>query len=359
MNVLGSGFEAKIPDTGVLVKYLSFHSEMPSSSYLDKSDTLIKENTDFTYPVFLPDKNYNANQVILMLHGLNERCWNKYFTWAEFLCVNSGKPVILFPIAYHINRSPQNWSNPRFLKPFLELRRKQTNNDRSLSFANLALSERITENPLRFYLSGRQSLNDISVLLRTIKNGDFPFLSENSQIDVFSYSIGSFLSQIAFMSDKEGLLNNSKLFMFCGGSIFSSMIGESRSIMDKTAFEKLFQFYKNDFSGENESKDLKDEALDAFLNMISPERNTEKREGFFRKMGNRLKGVSSFSDKVIPYSGVVSALGKDCATKRIQVMDFPYHFEHEQPFPLYQDNKSTLVDSSFNSVFNQAVSFLT
>jgi hypothetical protein len=293
-----------------------------------------------------------------MLHGLNERNWNKYLTWAEFLCLSTGKPVILFPQAFHINRSPLSWSNPRYLKPLLDLRRTQTENDRSLSFANLALSKRISENPFRFYLSGRQSLNDISTLVRQIKSGAYSFLSDNAQVDVFSYSIGSFLSQIAFLSDKEGLLSDSKLFMFCGGSIFSSMFGESRSIMDKAAFEKLYDFYKNDFSGENEHVALKDEAMEAFLNMIIPERNTEKRETFFSKMGDRLKGISLVNDTVIPYAGVVRALGKQCAAERIQILDFPYVYGHEYPFPVMPDEQAKLVDRSFSKVFETAATFL-
>jgi hypothetical protein len=350
--------EVVVPDSGVRVRFYPFHSEMPHNGYLDKNDLQIRENKEFTYPVFFPDSTDRYNNAILMLHGLNERNWNKYLTWAEFLCLSTGKPVILFPIAFHINRSPVSWSNPRFLKPLLDIRKKQTDNDRSLSFANLALSERICENPFRFYNSGRQSLNDISTLIFQIKNGEHNLFTENAGIDVFAYSIGAFLSQIAFMSDRNDLLKDSKLFMFCGGSIFSSMLGESRSIMDKTAFEKLYQFYKNEFSGEDENASFKDEALDAFLNMISPERNTEKRETFFNKMGNRLKGISLLNDKVIPYSGVVCAIGKKCATDRIQLLDFPHRYEHEQPFPVLSDNNCELVNRSFSKVFNTAASFL-
>lgn len=358
LDIFRTDRELVFSETGVVVKYLSFHSLMPPSSYLEQSDAQICENIDFSFPVFLPEKNCRYNSVILMLHGLNERNWNKYLTWAEFLCVSTGKPVILFPLAFHINRSPLSWSNPRFLKPLLDMRREETENDRSLSFANLALSKRISENPFRFYLSGRQSLNDIYTLLQQIKSGAYSFLSENAQVDVFSYSIGSFLSQIAFLSDKEGLLADSKLFMFCGGSIFSSMFGESRSIMDKVAFEKLYSFYKNEFSGENENILLKDEAMEAFLNMIIPERNAEKRETFFSKMGDKLKGISLVNDKVIPYSGVVGALGKQCAAERIQILDFPYHYGHEQPFPVLPEGQAKLVDRSFQKVFDTAASFL-
>lgn len=348
----------KLPGSNVHVSFFKFHSRVPHNGYLDKNDLLIKENTEFTYPVFYPEKAVKYSKAILMLHGLNERNWNKYLTWAEFLCSTTGKPVILFPIAFHINRSPINWSDPRFLKPLLDQRRIQTNNDRTVSFANLALSKRISENPFRFYNSGRQSLDDISILISKIKNGNHPLFNQNPNIDIFAYSIGAFLSQVAFMSDRKNLLSDSKLFMFCGGSIFSSMFGESRSIMDKQAFEKLYMFYKNEFSGDEEILDFKDEALESFISMISPERNTDKRYNFFNKMGDKLKGISLFQDKVIPYTGVVQALGQKSAAHSIQIIDFPYKYEHEQPFPVNNPNNSELVNRSFHYVFDQAAAFL-
>ena len=358
LSVFTSDKEFMLPDANIVVKHFSYQSKIPQTGSFIKTDSLIKENTEFTYPVFFPKQENQFSKAILLLHGLNERNWNKYLTWAEFLCSTTGKPVILFPIAFHMNRSPLSWTNPRTLKPVLDLRKKLTDNDRSLSFANLALSERITENPFRFYNSGRQSLDDISNLLIQIKSGQHAGFTENTGIDVFAYSIGAFLSQIAFMGDTKGLFAESKLFMFCGGSIFSSMFGESRSIMDRTAFEKLFQFYKNEFSSSSENENMRDAALESFLTMIAPERNTEKRQNFFTKMGDRLKGISMFQDKVIPYSGVIQALGQECAASHISLLDFPYRYEHEQPFPVSEAHKPELINRSFLQVFNAAAGFL-
>jgi len=44
-------------------------------------------------------------------------------------------------------------------------------------------------------------------------------------------SIGAFLSQVVLMANQKNLFSDSRLFMFCGGSIFRSMFGVSRSIM--------------------------------------------------------------------------------------------------------------------------------
>ena len=47
--------------------------------------TSYPENDQFWYPVFVPEKNRKPDEAILLLHGLNERSWDKYFSWAYYL----------------------------------------------------------------------------------------------------------------------------------------------------------------------------------------------------------------------------------------------------------------------------------
>ena len=164
------------------------------------------------------------DKAILLLHGLNERSWNKYLTWAEYLCTHTQRPVIMFPIAYHNNRGPMEWSNPRKMVDTLNNRKEKYCDDRSISYANVALSDRLSEHPSRFYLSGRQTLLDLSQLFEEIKDGKHPLFASGTDINIFTYSIGSFLAQISLMSNHNNLFEKSKPFMFCGGSIFSSML---------------------------------------------------------------------------------------------------------------------------------------
>jgi hypothetical protein len=356
------GIDSYLGESDINIRFCPFISTAP---YLDEKelisaeDTMILENLSFTYPVFLPRKIKKAGKAILLLHGLNERNWSKYLTWAEYLCQAIGTPVILFPIAFHMNRSPLNWSNPRALQSLMDLRRKHNGNDRSLSFANIALSERISEKPSRFYSSGRQSIHDLAQLFKEIKQGSHPYFAENAQIDIFSYSIGSFLSQITIMTNPDGLFSDSKLFMFCGGSIFSSMFGESRSIMDRPAFARLLQYYMNDFPAEAKPSSISDRMYESFLSMISPDKNKARREEFFKQLGNRLEGISLKKDKVIPYQGVVEALGTDNAKSSISLLDFSFPYSHENPFPIGNKLESSEVDASFNQIFERAAQFLT
>lgn len=354
------GKNIELPDSNCHIQFYPFKSEI--INYFDNNGSgeifsdKVFENQEFIYPVFIPDKISKSNKALLLLHGLNERNWSKYLTWAEYLCNSTNKVVILFPIAYHINRSPSLWSNPRYLSEIYNLRRKQFTNDRSVSLANVALSERISQNPYRFYSSGRQSLSDITNLVSGIKKGLHPLFGEQTHLDVFAYSIGAFLSQIMFLSNPDNIFENSKLFLFCGGGIFSSMFGQSRTIMDKMAFDSLLNFYLHDFSIEKEVVD--DSIVKSFNAMIAPERNTTQRQHFFENMENRLAGISLIRDTVIPYKGIEEALGNKLTHKRIEITDFEFDYCHENPFPVNIHTDSKKVNESFINIFSKASEFL-
>ena len=96
------GKNCDVKDSGVRIRFFDFTSELPEEKRLNifsSSDAGIAENLTFKYPVFLPGDAAKYDNAILLLHGLNERSWNKYLTWAEYLAKHVGVPVILFPIA--------------------------------------------------------------------------------------------------------------------------------------------------------------------------------------------------------------------------------------------------------------------
>lgn len=351
------GAEKLLPESEVSVCFYSFHSKSAYFPY-GLYDNLITENSSFSYPVFVPPAKQRKAGAIVLLHGLNERKWDKYLTWAESLCERTGKAVILFPIAFHMNRSPYSWSNPREMSDVMTLRRRRNGEDRFLSFANVALSERISENPYRFYASGRQTLSDLSELFTMIKKGNHPLFEKDTQIDIFAYSIGAFLSQIALLTNQDNLFADSKLFMLCGGSIFNSMFGKSRNILDGAAFDKLLSYYVDEFMLDIPAANRSDMATNAFCSMISPETNREKRISFFEKQANRIKGISLKKDTVIPYEGVIGAMGQSFTSSQIELLDFGYDYSHENPFPTTGKVNHMAVNQSFDYVFGEASAFL-
>ena len=349
-------------DSGIAVRYFSFYSQPALADQPVKgsllTDDRVPENLLFQYPVFFKSRKERQQEAILLLHGLNERNWTKYYTWAEYLCNATGKAVVLFPIAYHVNRSPNDWSNPRVLQQLLVQRKERPGNDRSLSFANLALSERLSEKPLRFFTSGRQSYLDVISLCTDIVHGRHPLFAPESRVDVFAYSIGAFLAQILFLNNPSGLFERSRLFMFCGGSIFSSMYGCSRSIMDAASYERLYRYYLQEFNLKEAEETAGTDLAGTFFSMIAPWNLKDQRLLRFRKMKQRIRGISLANDQVIPYEGVKEALGKDVAGSTVEVLDFPYAYTHENPFPVSQESRKE-VDGAFLKVFKIASEFLT
>ena len=76
-------------------------------------DRNVAENMKFRIPVFIPSGNRTYDKAVILLHGLNEKHWEKYLPWALTIMEETGHPVILFPIAFHMNRAPEQWASPR------------------------------------------------------------------------------------------------------------------------------------------------------------------------------------------------------------------------------------------------------
>ena len=231
--------EIHIPDSEMMIFNTFFCSDLPLNEFINEKDKLIPENQSFSYPVFTPGKA-GSNKVILLFHGLNERSWTKYLTWAAHLAAGTGSYVILFPISFHINRSPASWKDPHIMVPLLKDRNSSLGEVGLSSFANLALSNRLTEDPMRFFKSGYQTVEDIIRLATDIRSGNHPIVPKTDKIDIFAYSIGAFLAEIIMMGNPGNLFSDSRLFIFSGGSVFSNMRGASRLIMDSRAFDSVY-----------------------------------------------------------------------------------------------------------------------
>jgi hypothetical protein len=348
--------------SGMKICNISFTSEIPREFFSNPEDPAIRENTSFSYPVFCPAGK--SNKAILMLHGLNERSWEKYLTWAYHLALRTSSYVILFPISFHMNRSPESWSNPRSMLGYLNLRNSAIGKISQSSFVNVALSNRLTDDPMRFFYSGFQTAGDIVSLLESVKSGCHPVIPEGCRINIFAYSIGGFLSQIMMMGNPGNLLSESKLFIFCGGSVFSKMNGSSKLIMDSRAFDRVYSYFLNDFEGTLKEKNRLSEFLQtsrigmAFRSMIDTGRHIEFRENLFSKLRDQVYVLALKDDAVIPASGIVETLEPARKKSMIRILDFGYKYSHENPFPVICNNIKDEVNRCFDTVFSSAAAFL-
>jgi hypothetical protein len=248
--------------------------------------------------------------------------------------------------------------------PFMKDRTYAHSDIKMASFANIALSNRLTEDPMRFFNSGYQTTEDITKLLLTVRNGEHPIIPQTCNINIFAYSIGAFLAQIIMMGNPENLFTRSKLFIFCGGSVFSNMHGSSKLIMDSLAFDRVYSYYLNDFEKSITGKSPLVDFLSssqigmAFRSMIDLGRFKTFRENILKKLRNQIHSITLLKDTVIPSNGVLATLGTFNKKDMVQVWDFPYIYSHENPFPILDSQFSNKVDYYFERVFSEASLFL-
>jgi cell division protein FtsI/penicillin-binding protein 2 len=229
------------------------------------------------------------------------------------------------------------------------------------SFANIALSNRLTEDPMRFFKSGYQTSNDIEKLLASIRDGKHELIPPSSKFNIFAYSIGAFLAQIIMMGNPDQLFSDSKLFILCGGSVFSNMQGSSKLIMDKAAFDKVYNYYLYDFEETLTGKSTLVDYLSsnqiglAFRSMIDLGRLKSFRENILNKLKDQIHSLSLVKDSVIPCKGVISTLH---TPEAVEIWDFPFPYTHENPFPIFGSPLSNKVDYWFEKVFAKATLYL-
>jgi pimeloyl-ACP methyl ester carboxylesterase len=380
-KVLGKAFsldndQGSFNHTGISYRNFSFHSQfaqhLPASTdlptierdYLSSlPDKDIRENIDFRYPVFLPEGYKQTNRVIILLHGLNEKSWDKYLTWARELVLRTGHAVLLFPISFHMNRTPSAWINPRSMTGLSRFRENKYEDQACSTFANAAMSERLDNIPERFALSGYQSVMDLLNLVNHISSGEHPVFKEDTEIHFFGYSIGAFLSQVLMIANPDGIFDKSKFVLFAGGTVFSEINGISRFILDKQAFEQLRKYYLNQSSWRRQDLKSYVKAMNvknvarAFMAMLSPDYFSSLRENVFCSFSDRLMVYALKEDQVFPEEHILKNF--NCSGVWVNRLDFPYEYTHENPFPISKDKDvSEKVDESFDVLFKEVGNFL-
>ncbi|MDX9904394.1 MAG: DUF6051 family protein [Bacteroidales bacterium] len=391
--------EGEIPGTGVTLSARRFRScvdsSLPDSRYvpgpfrsLFRSNELEESNREFSYYIMFPRETNRKESAggngsgiaavpgqftgtvpaesrgrgaIILLHGLNERGWSKYIQWGTRLASGTGRPVVLFPLAYHMNRSPRSWIDRHLMTPLVTARTSLLPDARLSTFVNVALSTRMTVSPQRFMLSGYQTAVDLSALIRLIGEGSISGIAAGGPTDIFAYSIGALVTQVMMLSNPSPLPDDSRIMLFCGGSTFGLMNGTSKLIMDSRAFENLLSFYlcwpdvPMNGSRERLTRLMHDTPEgEAFYAMTSLQRLRDLRGKPFSRYEGRLKAVTLAGDTVIPSPAVRETLsGADTET-----WEPGYPCTHESPFPVLAGEKGDAVDRTFDRLFDTAAGFL-
>ena len=340
-------------ETGIVHEMLGIH------------DSDVKDNISFGYHVFSPVGTEKAKKIVLMLHGFNEKHWYKYFPWAKHIVDTTGKTVVLFPIAFHMNRAPQEWSDVRLMYEVSNRRRELFPDIIHSTLSNAAISTRMHTKPQRFVWSGLQTYYDVIQLMDEYKSGRHPFIAPDAEVDIFAYSIGAFLAEILILSNHRNYFDQSKLVMFCGGPVFNRLSPVSKFILDSQANVALYSYIIEHL----DSHLKKDEKLRYYLcerpeginfrSMLNYSVMSDLREERLRAIGHRLLAVALKQDMVAPPYEVANTLqGKyrDIPV-RVDTYDFNYPYKHEDPFPALE-KISDEVDAGFRRVFDSISKFL-
>lgn len=324
-------------------------------------DKKIEENNKFNYIIIKNNSLKRAKDVIFLFHGLNERIWDKYLPWALNLNKQTGKAVILFPIAFHMNRAPLSWSNPRIMKKMSEFRINKFNGIQNSTFANAALSTRLHSNPSRFFTSGFQTFSDVTKLIEEIRNGENKYIYDDCSIDFFGYSIGALLAEVLLMANPNNFFEKSKLFIFCGGPTFDIMFPVAKAILDSEAYNSMSKFFKvfDDYLNNGIIERTSLPEIKYFKSLLSQYGLRNIREERLLELKDRIFAVSLIKDKVVPPESVINTLNGSNKKIPIRTMitDFPYNYSHEIPFPVDKEQRE-IVNINFNNIFELASNYL-
>lgn len=327
------------------------------------TDASIDQNKNFQYLVFAA-RGIKNDKAILLLHGLNERRWDKYYTWGHKLAKDTGKSVILIPFSFHLNRGLPDWIDRHLLtEKTKERKSKYLEDEKLITFFNHTLSNRLTESPERFFISGLQTANDMVSILTDIRKGNHPLFKANTQTDIFAYSIGGLLGQVLYISNPENLFDHSKLFLFCAGSLFKDMNGISKVIMDPPAFKRIYKYYTTELNEIIEKSGAiaeffnKSKIGTAFRSMLGPDQLKSVREKIFKNKSRQIFALALKKDKVIPPEKIRETLFGN-RKANMEVLDFDFPYSHEIPFPMRLDKIRDKIDDAFERVFFRAGVFL-
>ncbi|WP_322971362.1 DUF6051 family protein [Faecalibacter sp. LW9] len=333
---------------------------------VDSRDYDIECNKSFDYYILKRADIDRAEGSIIFFHGLNEKRWDKYLPWAYELAQRTKKAIVLYPIAFHMNRAEEIWSDRHAMVEVSNFRKKNFKDNSDCSFVNAAISSRLEAHPQRIFWSGFQTYSDVISLVKSIRANEIKSISTDSSFDLFGYSIGSFLSMILKMADPEGIFKDSKLFCFCGGMTIDRMFPISKYIMDARAAIKMqtvfAELLSSEFKSDRRLGHFQNEELHQqeswFKMMLRYNYFQKQRETRIKEIQSQVKAYVLEKDEVAPPMEALNTLqgGYRSIKVDVEIQDFPFDYSHMVPFPLTNKIQEE-VTTAFNAFMTSASDF--
>ena len=328
-------------------------------------DVIVEENQNFTYKILKPKGNDSVKKVTFILHGFNEKTWDKYLPWGQAICEKTQSAVVFFPIAFHMQRAPKHWSDKKAMFELSKKRKDQFPNIIGSSLSNVAISMRLHSKPQRFIWSGLQSYYDIIQFIEECKSGKHELIDKNFSFDIFAYSIGGFLAEILKLTNYKNYFNETKLCLFCSGAVFNRLSPVSKFILDSEVNVALYSYLVEHFNSFLKKDNLlhhyiEEDHLEGKVlhTMLEYKNRRHFREALFKKVENQIYAIALKGDSVFPTYEIENTLkgaSRDINIK-VEELDFPYSYSHENPFPMNKQ-ESQNVEESLNIVFNKVCDF--
>jgi len=338
--------------------------EQPSDE--QTSDKDIKENNEFRYPLMrkliTAGEPQKREQVTIVLHGLNEFGFLKYLPWAYGIMLGTEAPVVIFPLAFSINRASQQWASER-RSNYLPLRRGIPGNGNVSQF-NAILSERLDMHPERFFWGAIQSYWDIVDLVRQIREDKHPHFARDARVDFLGFSSGGYLALALLAVDHEELFSEfseSRACLFATCVEMRSLGAGSAFTLDRVVQNTVRKFYVDYVNTQPNNRmrhwisDL-DHPEGCWLGSfggLSPERT--QRLNRLREIAPRLLGIANCNDRVMPPGAMLDALQGGGRDTGVRIADLNLGI-HEHPFCLSNYILSRENQEKFLKPFDQRYS---
>jgi pimeloyl-ACP methyl ester carboxylesterase len=308
----------------------------------ETGDAAIAQNNVFRYPLIREARSGGGlkrhHHAIILLHGLNEGSFSKYVPWACDLCRAAGTPVLMFPMAFHMNRVLPAWASQQLATA--QRRGGLDGNDCAHRF-NAVISERLNHRPERFFWGAVQTYLDLVDLAREIRSGRHAHFTEAARIDVIGYSAGGYLALFLLLDNRDDLFADSRGVVFASGVPFRDLDLASPLILDLTAEVALMKLFVKNFDPPHSARVqhwIESHREGRLMRLFCGQRAQRTAlEAKLREIAPRLLGITNVNDEVIPVGSMLNTLQGVKRDTGVPVREFELGV-HENPFsvPSYQ-----------------------
>jgi hypothetical protein len=342
---------------GVALHRLRFTSK--NLEHLALQDRGWEENRRFEYFMFLPEHGVAWDSVVIVLNGLNDSNYRKFFPWAASFA-RAGTPSIIFPTAFLMNRRPRAWVSPQATEAAFFARAAAAPD--TATPTNAVLSHRIASDPRSLLCDALQTVADVSDLACAIRagmlrldSGAMPLVS-GARPHLLGYSLGGYVALAAQLAG--ALPAESRVITFCAGASVNAPAGVradpvSPYILDAAAANASIAGLASQ-SAEYAALDNAGKVLLELLCGASPELRAR-----VAALGSSLTVCGSQDDRVVPADGIAENLGRLDRVFATGAHEYPFNLSRlDDPGASRLIAGSHSIDRKFAAVFEEFVRFV-